>query len=262
MPSSVSTRRPRTGWRALVLASVFPGVAVLTLGGCGRIGYQQLDRTSPGDGSAGRTERGGSPPDASLETGGGGTTSAGGTGTGGTETGGSGLGGTGAGGSDAATSSVTEYWLGGTDLDGEGQWMWLDTTRFWSGAVTGKALAYSHFATTSPQAGTPPTACTSRQTANGSTPTARRRSLTSASASCRERPSPRPSADGRSVVLTEFRTNLRRSRAERRRARCLLGGGHGASHDAWLGTTVRVHSGGRCSMRMHLRDDGRQPRRR
>jgi hypothetical protein len=39
-----------------------------------------------------------------------------------------------------------EYWAGATDLDAEGQWMWLDTTRFWSGGATGTSLAYQHFA--------------------------------------------------------------------------------------------------------------------
>ena len=53
----------------------------------------------------------------------------------------------------ATSSGVSEYWAGATDLDAEGQWMWLDATRFWSGAANGKALAYSHFAAASPGGG-------------------------------------------------------------------------------------------------------------
>lgn len=53
----------------------------------------------------------------------------------------------------ASTSGVTDYWLGGTDLDAEGQWRWMDTTAFWSGAAAGKALAYAHFAAMEPGGG-------------------------------------------------------------------------------------------------------------
>ena len=49
--------------------------------------------------------------------------------------------------SRVTTAGTGEYWIGGTDLDAEGQWMWLNTTRFWSssGADAGAALAYEHF---------------------------------------------------------------------------------------------------------------------
>jgi hypothetical protein len=53
----------------------------------------------------------------------------------------------------AMGAGVASYWLGGTDLDSEGNWMWLDTTRFWSGAASGTALAYAHFAATAPGGG-------------------------------------------------------------------------------------------------------------
>lgn len=53
----------------------------------------------------------------------------------------------------ATQSGVNDYWLGGTDLDAEGQWMWMNSTRFWSGAAAGKALAYAHFAATAPGGG-------------------------------------------------------------------------------------------------------------
>jgi hypothetical protein len=55
--------------------------------------------------------------------------------------------------SRATTASITEYWIGGTDLDAQNQWMWLDTTRFWTGTSTGTALAYAHFASTAPNGG-------------------------------------------------------------------------------------------------------------
>lgn len=48
----------------------------------------------------------------------------------------------------ATSSSATDYWLGGTDADAEGQWLWMTTTRFWPGAVSGIALAYAHVAAT------------------------------------------------------------------------------------------------------------------
>jgi hypothetical protein len=48
--------------------------------------------------------------------------------------------------SQVTAAGTGEYWVGGTDLDAEGQWMWLNTTRFWSGGATGTALAYQHFA--------------------------------------------------------------------------------------------------------------------
>ncbi len=54
----------------------------------------------------------------------------------------------------ATGAGVTNYWLGGTDLDVEGKWMWMDTTHFWSGAASGTALAYAHFAATAPGGGT------------------------------------------------------------------------------------------------------------
>jgi hypothetical protein len=66
---------------------------------------------------------------------------------------------------EATDAGVSDYWMGGTDLDGEGQWMWLDTTRFWSGTAAGKALAYAHFAPTAPAGGTA-TNCL-RVTSNG-----------------------------------------------------------------------------------------------
>jgi Lectin C-type domain len=53
----------------------------------------------------------------------------------------------------ATGAGVMEYWLGGTDQDAEGQWMWMDTTRFWSGAAAGTALAYAHFAAMMPGGG-------------------------------------------------------------------------------------------------------------
>jgi hypothetical protein len=54
----------------------------------------------------------------------------------------------------ATGAGVTDYWLGGADLDSEGNWMWMDTTRFWSGTASGTALAYAHFAATAPGGGT------------------------------------------------------------------------------------------------------------
>jgi hypothetical protein len=54
----------------------------------------------------------------------------------------------------ATGAGVAEYWLGGTDQDAEGNWMWMNTTRFWSGAATGMALAYAHFAPMMPGGGT------------------------------------------------------------------------------------------------------------
>ncbi len=50
----------------------------------------------------------------------------------------------------ATNNAVAEYWIGGTDLDAEGQWRWMDTTAFWTG---GKALAYAHFASAEPSGG-------------------------------------------------------------------------------------------------------------
>lgn len=46
----------------------------------------------------------------------------------------------------ATNAAITDYWIGGTDLDAEGQWMWMNTTRFWSGGATGSASGYQHFA--------------------------------------------------------------------------------------------------------------------
>jgi hypothetical protein len=53
----------------------------------------------------------------------------------------------------ATQASVNEYWLGGTDADAEGQWMWMNTTRFWSGAAAGTAIGYAHFAPAAPGSG-------------------------------------------------------------------------------------------------------------
>ncbi|MGH7436122.1 MAG: C-type lectin domain-containing protein [Polyangiaceae bacterium] len=55
----------------------------------------------------------------------------------------------------ATSAGVTDYWLGGADIDNEGNWMWLDTTFFWKGpADAGTALAYDHWAPTAPSGGT------------------------------------------------------------------------------------------------------------
>jgi hypothetical protein len=51
----------------------------------------------------------------------------------------------------ATSSSVTEYWVGGLDLDAEGQWMWTSTIRFRSGTTTS---AYDHFVAGGPTGGT------------------------------------------------------------------------------------------------------------
>jgi hypothetical protein len=56
--------------------------------------------------------------------------------------------------SRATTASLAEYWIGGTDLDAQNQWMWMDTTRFWTGTASGTALAYAHFAPAAPTGGT------------------------------------------------------------------------------------------------------------
>ncbi|HVU03629.1 MAG TPA: C-type lectin domain-containing protein [Polyangiaceae bacterium] len=54
---------------------------------------------------------------------------------------------------EVTSRGVGEYWVGGLDLDAEGQWMWTSTVRFWSGAAAGTALAYAHFAPGAPAGG-------------------------------------------------------------------------------------------------------------
>jgi hypothetical protein len=50
----------------------------------------------------------------------------------------------------ATSSGVTEYWVGGLDIDAEGQWMWTSTVRFRSGTTTS---AYDHFVAGGPTGG-------------------------------------------------------------------------------------------------------------
>jgi hypothetical protein len=56
----------------------------------------------------------------------------------------------------ATTAGITDYWLGGADIDNEGNWMWMDTTHFWKGTApdAGTALGYDHWAATAPSGGT------------------------------------------------------------------------------------------------------------
>jgi hypothetical protein len=60
----------------------------------------------------------------------------------------------------ATSAGLTDYWLGGTDLDNEGNWMWLDTTHFYKGTGdagapldAGTAPAYDHWAAGAPNGG-------------------------------------------------------------------------------------------------------------
>jgi hypothetical protein len=54
----------------------------------------------------------------------------------------------------ATSAGVSQYWIGGTDLDGDGQWMWMNTLRFWNGNSSGTLLSYAHFPATAPNGGT------------------------------------------------------------------------------------------------------------
>jgi hypothetical protein len=53
---------------------------------------------------------------------------------------------------NASNAGIAQYWVGGTDLDAEGEWLSMDGTFFWSD-VAGSALAYENFAASARTAG-------------------------------------------------------------------------------------------------------------